>query len=165
MDNEQRFLEAQKLYQKQIADLEAKLAESEKKARTYAKEIVFLDKKLEDKDQELNDICQNYDFQINDFSREVHRLKEREKILEKQLAEKEKFLERIMSGECIPANIAEKSLKLSNQTAIAELNNILDTFAIFVNEEKESMVSPDGNGNLSLLEYIENRIDTLKGGK
>ena len=31
--------------------------------------------------------------------------------LEKQLAEKEKMLERIMSGEYIPANIAEKSLE------------------------------------------------------
>lgn len=50
-----------------------------------------------------------------------------------------------------------------NQTAIEELNNILDTFAIFVNEEKESMVSPDESGNLSLLEYIEKRIDILKG--
>lgn len=53
--------------------------------------------------------------------------------------------------------------ELSKLTAITELNNILDTFAFFVNAEKESIVSPDGNGNLSLLEYIENRIDTLKG--
>lgn len=50
-----------------------------------------------------------------------------------------------------------------NEKAITELNNILDTFAFFVNGEKESIVSPDENGNLSLLEYIENRIDTLKG--
>ena len=33
MTNEQRFLEAQKLYQKQIADLEAKLAEKEKECK------------------------------------------------------------------------------------------------------------------------------------
>lgn len=45
--------------------------------------------KLAEKDQELNDICQSYDFQINDFSREVHRLKEREKVLEQKLAESE----------------------------------------------------------------------------
>lgn len=80
--------------------------------------------------------------------------------LKKQLAEKDKEY----NSKCIYEAKFRKTLgNWQNQTAIAELNNILDTFAIFVNEEKESMVSPDGNGNLSLLEYIENRIDTLKG--
>lgn len=110
----------------------------------------------------------NYD---DKFVEEI--MKER-MVLKQQLAEKEKEIEdcndewtKICDGklETINRLIEEKhELKQSQtQTAIAELNNILDTFAFFVNEEKESIVSPDGNGNLSLLEYIENRIDALKG--
>lgn len=57
--------------------------------------ITDLESKLAEKDQELNDICQNYDFQINDFSREVYRLQKREKILEQQLTEKDKEIARL----------------------------------------------------------------------
>ena len=52
-----------------------------------------LKQQITEKEQEINDICQNYDFQINDFSREVYRLQKREKILEQQLALTEKALE------------------------------------------------------------------------
>ena len=45
-----------------------------------------LKQQLIEKDQELNNICQHYDFQLNEFSREIYRLKQREKILEQQLA-------------------------------------------------------------------------------
>lgn len=94
------------------------------------------------------------------------------KALKQQLEEKDKEIEELKKGiykvtlGTTPSNqidFTENFYVIQNQTAIKELNNILDTFAIFVNEEKESMVSPDGNGNLSLLEYIENRINTLKG--
>ena len=55
--------------------------------------IADLEAKLAEKEQELNDLCQNYDFQLNDFSREVYRLQQREKSLQEQLAEKEKEIE------------------------------------------------------------------------
>ena len=117
-----------------IADLETKLAEKDQAIES-----------LQEINQSLGQTC-------NNDAKEIERLRE-----------KENLLNLIVDGYYTPTNIVERQIRNQNKTAIAELNNILDTFAIFVNEEKESLVSLDGSGNLSLLEYIENRIDTLKG--
>ena len=102
--------------------------------------------------------------QLTEKDKEIEKLKSKEKKI--RLHTKRDWFERCCRLEYKSISLGLENIdlkKAQNQTAIAELNNILDTFAIFVNEEKESMVSPDGNGNLSLLEYIEKRIDTLKG--
>ena len=91
--------------------------------------------------------------QLEEKDVEINKLKTILSMQAVQVSEEQKL--NLISTNCIQYN--------PNQTAITELNSILDTFAIFVNEEKESMVSPDKDGNLSLLEYIENRINTLKG--
>lgn len=84
--------------------------------------------------------------------------------LEAKLAEKEKFLERIMSGEYIPANIAEKSLKLSNQTVIAVLEEVKKLF-----EEKYAYDVEESDFAViyetDIDEIINQQIKSLKGGK
>ena len=92
---------------RRIDDLEAKLAEGEYKVQTLLKSEDVL---------AVTDIAK---MSVDNFN-----LRKENNDLKQQLAEKEKFLEQIMSGEYIPANIAEKSLKLSNQTAIAELEKV-----------------------------------------
>lgn len=46
MSIDKKFMEMQMAYEEKITELEAKLAEKEKKAKTYAHEIAFLDKKI-----------------------------------------------------------------------------------------------------------------------
>lgn len=112
-----------------VADLEAKLAESEDCNN-------MLNKCLTEKDIE------------------IEKQKEENAELKQQLVEKEKFFERIMSGEYIPANIAEKSLKLSNQTAIAELEKVKKLLV-----EKMKLASD----KLDCAYYINQQINELKG--
>ena len=157
------YIEVMNEQDQKIKELEAKLAESENKV----KDLEFRNKNLEHSLSVAPNANAGQRARIVELKGINHKLKQ-------QLAEKEKEIEKcndewreICDGklETINRLIKEKhELQQSQtQTAIAELNNILDTFAFFVNEEKESIVSPDGNGNLSLLEYIENRIDALKG--
>lgn len=122
--------------------LEQQLAETDKLMQEYLSKCLSLEQQLAEKDAEVQS--------WKDGTMVVKLGK-----LEEQLAEKEKFLEKIMSGEYIPAKIAEKSLKLSNQTAIAEL-------------EKVKAKVRDVSGALALCEVevqIDQQIKSLKGEK
>lgn len=104
--------------------------------------VADLETKLAEKDQELNDICQNYDFQINDFSREIHRLKQREKVLEQDkisfcIEQLEKVKEKILSYEEIYYQFLESGAKVP----------------VFCLE------------NFRVRQTIDNQIKKLKGGK
>lgn len=149
-----------------IEELEAKLAESEKGNDEWVKicdgKLETINRLIEEK-HELEEIITNKSHnkwlkaEAERYKNEYQSLKGYIDQLKQQLAEKEERIGKLNY------EITMKNMDYYIEGAIAELNNILDTFAIFVNEEKESMVSPDGSGNLSLLEYIENRINTLKG--
>lgn len=69
-----------------IADLEAKLAESESKAKTYAKEIVFLDKKLEKLNKEFELAQEHNEKTVEYWQNECSQLKQ-------QLAEKDQAIQ------------------------------------------------------------------------
>lgn len=144
-----------KQYKDKIDDLEAKLAESEEtiKNNSHNKWLKSEAERYKSEYQSLKGYIDQLKQQLEEKDEKIATLIEAFDARGKEID----ALAIVLNRECDACK--------PNQTAIAELNNILDTFAIFVNEEKESMVSPDGSGNLSLLEYVENRIDTLKGEK
>ena len=69
-----------------ITDLEVKLKESEKKAKAYVKEIVFLDKKLENLNKEF-ELAQEHNGKTVEYWQDEYSQ------LKQQLAEKEKEIE------------------------------------------------------------------------
>lgn len=107
-------------WKQKIKDLEAKLAESEKKTRTYAKEIVFLDKKLENLNKEFElaqehnektvEYWQNEYSQLKQQCKECKHLNKKIELniknklmneiqqLKQQLAEKENEIEELKKG-------------------------------------------------------------------
>ena len=172
----------------QITELEAKLAESEKIGKGFIelyekeqhknyelfKEVNQLKQQLAEKDGEIERLKQNYDevwedtyfsvredFELNNNCNECRRCYAEE--FSKQLAEKESLLEKIMSGEYIPANIAEKSLKLRNQAIIAELEKVKD--------KTDALMFKINNMNYfimvkeELYDFIDQQIKKLKGEK
>lgn len=70
---------------KKIQELEAKLAESESKAKTYAKEIVFLDKKFKNLNKEFELAQEHNQKTIEYWQNEYSQLKQ-------QLAEKDEII-------------------------------------------------------------------------
>ena len=110
----------------------------------------------------------NFDYrdrcQLEEYQRwadkEITKLNNQNKQLKKQISKMEETLGRIMSGEYIPANIVDKSLKLSKQSqkqfAISELEKLKDF--IDHNIEIENDMSA-----LKLQEFYDNQIKKLKG--
>lgn len=94
----------------------------------------------------------------------IKELVEENKQLKEQLSKKEETLKHIMSGEYIPANIAEKSLKLSEQSqrqlAINELKKLSKHF-VYSGDEMVSDYDLDCYPS-ELKEEIERRIRSLK---
>lgn len=130
-------------HRKIIKDLKSKLAESESELKEYHDwldqyhlnpyqihlYITGLKVQLAEKDKELNDICQNYDFQINDFSREIHRLQEREKVLEQQLAEKDKQILELQEQSIRDNQIYNEEL-VEKKKEIEEKNNVISALRV-----------------------------------
>ena len=100
--------------------------------------------------------------QLIAMNEKSNKIKKESYYLKQQLAEKEKFFERIMSGEYIPANIAEKSLKLSNQTAIAELEKVKAELE-FTSNNNEWITARDDRILNGICDYIDQQIKSLKG--
>lgn len=116
---------------RKITDLKAKLAERDKRIR-----------ELEQENQQLKEevgyiiFADGYGKNGNEIHRQefvkykdkFKELLEENKQLKKQISKREETHKRIMSGEYIPANVAEKSLKLTEQSqkqlAISELEKI-----------------------------------------
>lgn len=95
---------------------------------------------------------------------EISTLKEENQQLKEQLSKKEETLKHIMSGEYIPANIAEKTLKLSEQSqkqlAIEELEKLKEkAFHFYVND------TPELTSFYVDVKEIDNQIKSLKGEK
>ena len=113
-----------------VADLEAKLAEYEKFMKDNEWDSV------EEMQETLNK-CEKKYFDI-----------------QKQLAEKERQLEK-------QALFHRKSIKeLQNQKAIEQLEQIINLFEPYENEEKDTILC--ANNGISFLEYIDNQIKQLK---
>lgn len=136
---------------RQDPEIKATMEEAEKSYRLFKKIenliVSDLKAKLAKSDMEVFMLTKNNECYKNDIAQ-----------LKQQLAEKEKFLERIMSGEYIPANIAEKSLKLSNQTAIDELEKVKDYIREFVGINDVKFIC-----TTTITDQIDKQINSLKG--
>ena len=115
--------------EKKYFDIQKQLAESENQCR----ECKHLNKKIElnIKNKLMAENCE----------------------LQKQLAEKERQLEK-------QALFHRKSIKeLQNQKAIEQLEQIINLFEPYENEEKDTILC--ANNGISFLEYIDNQIEEL----
>ena len=132
MSKESDFVDLlnKEMYELKIADLEAKLAEYKKFMKDNEWDSV------EEMQETLNK-CEKKYFDI-----------------QKQLAEKERQLEK-------QALFHRKSIKeLQNQKAIEQLEQIINLFEPYENEEKDTILC--ANNGISFLEYIDNQIKQLK---
>ena len=117
--------------------------------RSLTNKIAELQKQLEDAEEHID----NLELQL----REQYQIVDEK---DQQLVEKEKMLERIMSGEYIPANIAEKSLELSNQCKISFAIEQLEKTRKLVDE----LLDNCGDKQYKVWEVFDNQIKKLKGG-
>ena len=142
---------------KQIADLEAKLAECEEKKESY---------RLQNEQHHLQ-LLQFYSrLGVEAFGADIH-----EKALETLMIMKEQLAEKTLTIEQInKAFIENRSLwkgKYERATqdkisfAIEQLEQIINLFEPYENEEKDTILC--ANNGISFLEYIDNQIKAIKG--
>ena len=166
-------------YEKKIADLEAKLAEYEKFMKDNEWDSV------EEMQETLNK-CEKKYFDIQkqlaeseNQCRECKHLNKKIELniknklmaenceLQKQLAEKDEQLEYFSKRNDEQEKQLEKqalfhrkSIKeLQNQKAIEQLEQIINLFEPYENEEKDTILC--ANNGISFLEYIDNQIEEL----
>ena len=134
--------------------------------RSFTNKIAELQKQLEEKDKE-------HELLINDFEEETENLRKQIKResdarkrfvkkveeLKQQLSEKEKEIEQYK--ETIKEWVGTKFVKLQNQKAIEQLNQIINLFEPYENEEKDTILC--ANNGISFLEYIDQQIALLEG--
>lgn len=113
------------------------------------KELEEMNKKLDERG------FRNFDAYMR-CSKKYTKLLDENQQFKKQLSNMEKIHKHIMSGEYIPANVAEKSLKLSEQSqkqlAIEELEKM-----------KKFLYSGFAVDNEEIEKEIDNQIKELKG--
>ena len=99
-------------------------------------------------------------------------LREENQQLKQQLAEKDKEIEKYRDANIIVVgersqgkkHLMEIKIKeLQNQKAIEQLEQIINLFEPYENEEKDTILC--ANNGISFLEYIDNQINELKGVK
>ena len=115
--------------------------------RSFTNKIAELQKQLEDAEEHID----NLELQL----REQYQIVDEK---DEQLAEKEKMLKRIMSGEYIPAAIAEKSIKLHNQGKISFAVEQLEQSRKLVDE----LLDNCGDKQYKVWEVFDNQIKQLK---
>ena len=144
---------------KQIADLEAKLAESEEKKESY---------RLQNEQHHLQ-LLQFYSrLGVEAFGADIHeKALETLMIMKEQLTEKEKEIEELKLKLDIRA-ISLQNFNIermqANQNkisfAVEQLEQIINLFEPYENEEKDTILC--ANNGISFLEYIDNQIEELK---
>ena len=118
-----------------VADLEAKLAESE------------TDKKA---------LISDYESRITKHQELMSWLEHNNEELKQQLAEKDKEIEYQESMKIL-------AVENQNKKAIEQLEQIINLFEPYENEEKDTILC--ANNGISFLEFIDNQIKQLKEGK
>ena len=166
---------------KTIADIESKLTESEENIKILEEDRIIMNKTMElyvnkcenyeqqlaEKEKELNDICHNYDFQINDFSREVYRL-------QKQLAEKEKEIEKLnkrIKKQVDNSYTIIQNCKELQIEQLEKLKDIIYRFDVSYDEINNLTIALDNYTNgfhkakFKATILIDNQIKQIKEGK
>ena len=156
MSKESDFVDLlnKEIYELKIANLEAKLEESEKKH--------LIDEK------EWQDYCA-----FKHIEPQIKGCLDREREYEKQLAEKDEEIAYLTKQVKKFNNEAQKYFEdaycndFHNQDkisfAIEQLEQIINLFEPYENEEKDTILC--ANNGISFLEYIDNQIEELKKEK
>lgn len=145
-----------------IDELKKENKELRKLGKDYAKQcednynkVKELNQQLAEKDGKITDLQS----QLAEKDKRIKELKEENQQLKEQRSNKEETYKHIMSGEYIPANIAEKSLKLSEQSqkqlAIEVLQEVKEKFGYKNNSQL--VIS-----SKYLCDFIDNQINQLK---
>ncbi len=107
---------------------------------------------------------------LNQQDARIKELEKENQQLKKQISKIEETHKHIMSGEYIPANVAEKSLKLSEQSqkqlAIEELEKIKQLLVDcrwFQGENEYDFIDDFAVNWTDLIEVFDKRIKSLKG--
>ena len=147
MSKESDFVDLlnKEIYELKIADLEAKLAESEKSKESY---------RLQNEQHHLQ-LLQFYSrLGVEAFGADIHeKALETLMIMKEQLAEKDKEIEYQESMKIL-------AVENQNKKAIEQLEQIINLFEPYENEEKDTILC--ANNGISFLEYIDNQIEELK---
>lgn len=123
-------------------------------------------KRIKELEEELDDAKRDYipklEFGLQRANKMGRDTEKENQQLKEQLSKKEETLKHIMSGEYIPANIAEKTLKLSEQSqkqlAIEELEKLKEkAFHFYVND------TPELTSFYVDVKEIDNQIKSLRG--
>ena len=196
LEEKNKEIEKLSLYSEKLYKLQARIGLEERTVGDVVEELDKLRNQLEllqKENQQLKEengyiiFADGYDENGKEIRRQefvkykdkFKELVEENKQFKKQISKMEETHEHIMSGEYIPANVAEKSLKLSEQSqkqlAINELerllneceseiyyttNNDFEHFNELISEETVDAIPEE-----KLEEYIEKRIKELKGEK
>lgn len=178
---------------RQFADLEAKLADSEEEhellidqveeeteklrkqikqesdaRKRFVEEVKNLKQQLAEKDLTI----ENWQTMYESVVQTCHNDKEEIERLNKQFAEKDKEIEKYRNANMIIVGRRSQGKKhlmqikikeLQNQKAIEQLEQIINLFEPYENEEKDTILC--ANNGISFLEYIDNQIKELKGEK
>lgn len=193
MSKESDFVDLlnKEMYELKIANLEAKLAESEEEhelliyqfeeeteklrkqikqesdaRKRFVEEVKNLKQQLAEKDLTI----ENWQTMYESVVQTCHNDKEEIERLNKQLAEKDKEIEKYRNANMIIVGrrgqgkkhlMQIKIKELQNQKAIEQLEQIINLFEPYENEEKDTILC--ANNGISFLEYIDNQINELKG--
>ena len=171
---------------RQFADLEAKLAESEKSKESYrlqneqhhlqllqfysrlgveafgadihekALETLMIMKEELEEKNGVRRALSACNHQNDEFADMIKKLVNEKEKLKQQLAEKDKEIEYQESMKIL-------AVENQNKNAIEQLEQIINLFEPYENEEKDTILC--ANNGISFLEFIDNQIKQLKEGK
>ena len=171
---------------RQFADLEAKLAESEKSKESYrlqneqhhlqllqfysrlgveafgadihekALETLMIMKEELEERNGVRRALSACNHQNDEFADMIKKLVNEKEKLKQQLAEKDKEIEYQESMKIL-------AVENQNKNAIEQLEQIINLFEPYENEEKDTILC--ANNGISFLEFIDNQIKQLKEGK
>ena len=138
LDNADKIKDTLNEQDKQIADLEVKLAESEEKVKHW------------------HDLYNERDKQFQSVRQRYHLLNK----LQSNYDKKDKL--HLAYMQCLELVEENEKLKQSQkQLAISELEKIYNLFEPYENSQKDTILC--ANNGISFIDYLENQIKSLKG--
>lgn len=143
---------------RKISDLEAKLAESEKKA--YSRGHSQRDIANEIKLNALREDVANKEKRIVELKKQLAENNKQIKTYAHEIAFLDKKIANIKNSCDYYMKRANDLVLKQNQKAIEQLEQIINLFEPYENEEKDTILC--ANNGISFLEYIDNQIKQLK---
>lgn len=120
-------------------------------------------------EKEYNNACQHYEYQLSELNKEIYRLQQREKILEQQIAEKNKDIPDTIimaSRQNGKSKLVQlKFKKILNDYAINELQELLNKVQTIDVLHQSGHYINQKKVNVIFKQHIENQIKQLEERK